>query len=89
MRIWKWTLQVTDYQELLMPRGAEVLSVQMQGGDPQLWALVDETAPTESRAFSTYGTVKPMPDLPDIIGRFIGTYQTHGGALVFHVFEHA
>ncbi len=88
MRIWKWTLQVTDLQQVQMPRGAQVLSVQTQGGAPQLWALVDEKAPAEPRTFATYATGNPMPEVADY-GRFVGTYQMHGGALVFHVFEQA
>lgn len=86
MRIWKWTLQIADTQQVQMPRGAQLLSVQMQGGAPQLWALVNEKAPTEPRTFATYGTGNPMPELLDY-GRFVSTYQLHSGSLVFHVFE--
>ena len=88
MRIWKWTLDVIDLQYVQMPRGAKVLSVQMQGGAPQLWALVDEKETQEPRAFTTYGTGHPLPEVLDY-GRFVGTYQVHNGELVFHVFEQA
>ena len=88
MRIWKWTLAVTGLQTVAMPRGAQVLSVQMQGGAPQLWALVDEKAPTEPRTFATYGTGDPMPEVANH-GRFVDTYQMDGDSLVFHVFEQA
>lgn len=91
MRIWKWTLQVCDTQTLSMPEGAQVLSVQVQGGMPQLWALIDETKPQVSRTFSTYGTGYP---LPRSLGpgqhrkhAFIGTYLMEDGGLVLHVFE--
>ena len=83
-QIWKWTLEVLDKQSLPMPEGAQVLSVQAQGGAPQLWALVDPKAYGCFRTFATYGTGQPMPDEP---GVYVGTYQMHGGALVFHVFE--
>ena len=86
MRIWKWTLQVTDNQKIQMPLGAKILSVQVQHGAPQVWAMVDETAPQEWRSFATYGTGNPQPDIAEY-GRFIGTYQLNGGGLVFHVFE--
>jgi hypothetical protein len=86
MRIWKWTMAVADLQTVEMPRGAQVLSVQMQGGAPQLWALVDEDARTEPRTFATYGTGNPMPEV-FTHGRFVDTYQMHGGSLVFHVFD--
>jgi hypothetical protein len=85
MRIWKWTLEVTDEQSLSMPYGAEILCIQSQRGFPQLWALVDENAPVVERTFETYGTGNLMPD--NYSGKYIGTYQIHNEELVFHVFE--
>lgn len=86
MRIFKWTLQLTDLQELQIPRGARVLSVQTQNDIPRLWALVDEREPLEKRCFATYGTGNPIPAESDF-SRFVGTYQCSDGAFVFHVFE--
>jgi hypothetical protein len=83
-RIYKWTLSITDRQDLPLPKGARVLTVQVQGGMPQLWALVDPAAPIVHRTFDTYGTGHGMPDQP---GEYVGTYQMEDGALVFHVFE--
>ena len=85
MRIWKWTLHIEDLQSREMPVGAKLLTVQVQDGMPQLWALVDEEAAIETRTFATYGTGNPMPDGDP--GAYVGTYQISGGALVFHVFE--
>lgn len=85
MRIWKYTLKITDLQTVAMPPGARVLSVQMQGADPQMWALVDEQAPRrELRSFATYGTGNPIPVDADL-SRFVSMYQM--GPLVFHVFD--
>lgn len=86
MRIWKWTIQMADRQSVLMPLSAQVLTVQMQCGQPQVWALVDETqdAPKTPRVFAIYGTDYPMPENP---GRYISTFQTHDGDLVWHAFE--
>jgi hypothetical protein len=87
MQIWKWTLEATqERQHIDMPKGAQVLSVQIQHGHPQLWALVDMYAPKEVRNFSTYGTGNPLPQGDDY-SRFVGTYQLPGCELVFHVFE--
>ena len=83
MKIFKWPLQTTDFQEIEMPIGAEILCVQMQHGRPQVWALVDETNVTENRSFITCGTGNPVPEN---IGEYIGTYQIENGVLVFHVF---
>lgn len=82
MRIWKYTLQMQDLQTLTIPVGAKLLSLQMQEGKPQLWALVDEASPCEPRRITVYGTGQPIHNDP---GVFIGTFQY--GEYVFHVFE--
>jgi hypothetical protein len=80
--IWKFTLKTTDEQVIEMPRGAKLLTVQMQDNRPQLWALVDSVKPNEQRTIATFGTGNPAED-----GEYIGTYQMRGGELVFHVFD--
>jgi hypothetical protein len=81
MRIWKFALAVADEQTVMMPVGAKLLDVQMQGDACCLWALCDENAAKEPRLFAIYGTGNPMPDHP---GAYVATFQT--GPLVFHVF---
>lgn len=83
--IWKWSLDIADRQILMLPAGAQVLAVQVQGLSPQLWALVDPDEPPEPRVFATCGTGREVGDWD-----YIGTYQVPsvvGGSLVFHVFE--
>lgn len=82
--IYKWTL-TPGSTELAMPAGAQVLTVQMQGGQPQLWAKVDPKQPKEWRTFAVYGTGHPMPDDPRLV--YVATFQMDDGALVWHVFE--
>lgn len=84
MRIWKWDLEVTDWQAVLAPKDAKFLSIQMQGDSPKLWALCDEKADKESRYIAIYGTGNPIPEDP---GEFINTFQMHGGEGAFHAFE--
>jgi hypothetical protein len=85
MRIWKWDLRVTDWQTLMLPAGAKLLDVQVQGeGMVCLWALCEHTAPKEPRHIAIYGTGEPMPDDP---GEYVATFQLDGGLCVFHVFE--
>lgn len=85
MVIWKYLLEVTDVQHISMPQGAQILSVQTQVGQPTLWALVNKKLPHAPRRIITVGTGNPFPS---VVGeKFIGTYQLHDGALVFHVFE--
>lgn len=81
-KIWKWTLQPETTID--MPHGAKLLAVQEQYGEPKLWALVDPYAKTYPRTFHIHGTGHDLPDEP---GQYVGTFQMHGGTLVFHVFE--
>lgn len=82
--IWKFSLQTKDHQTIQMPRGAQLLTVQAQGGDcPSLWAKVNPLLPKDPRHIRIVGTGHPI----DFQGTYLGTYQLAGGALVFHVFE--
>jgi hypothetical protein len=83
--IWKYPLGITDIQTVSMPKGAEILTVQIQLGGVCLWAMVDPEAPKEDRIIITYGTGHPI-DSPHLL-RYIGTYQIPERVLVFHVFE--
>ena len=87
MRIWKYPLEVTDRQRIDTPPGAKLLTVQIQGDKPCLWALVDERFPgdqRDTRYIAIYGTGNPLPELP---GNYIATFQMMHGAAVFHAFE--
>jgi hypothetical protein len=86
-KIFKFGLDVNDWQAIEMPVGAILLDVQAQGGVPQLWAIVDPSpyAKRENRLFRTIGTGDAFDYDPAMIYR--GSYQMHGGALVFHLFE--
>lgn len=68
----------------MMPAGAKLLDVQMQGGECCVWALCDQSAAKEPRHIAIYGTGNQMPDEA---GEYVATFQMHGGALVFHAFE--
>lgn len=80
--IWKWQLKMAQQQDLGMPVGAQLLSLQLQDGNPTLWFLCDPDAPIELRRFAIYGTGQVVPDTPR---EFLDTFQT--GATVWHVFE--
>ena len=81
--IYKWSL-TPGSTDLHMPAGAKVLTVQMQGDQPQLWAMVDSSQLKWWRTFEIYGTGQPMPENP---GEYVATFQMEHGALVQHVFE--
>jgi hypothetical protein len=80
--IYKYSL-AAGMQTIDMPQGAEILTVQVQRFEPQLWALVDPAAAVVPMTFAVYGTRHPVSDEPQ---RYVGTFQVSGGALVFHVF---
>ena len=82
--IWKFNLQTIDKQVIEMPVGAELLTVQIQNGEPCLWARVDTNEMLEQRQIAIHGTGQ---ELPDTTRKYIGTYQMVGGRLIFHVFE--
>ncbi len=85
-RVYKYPLDIQDEVIVMMPKGARVLSVQVQNGRPCLWAAVDPSeTELEKRLFRIAGTGHPIYD--DVVDGFIGTIQLYDGKLVFHVFE--
>ena len=88
MRIYKYSLALLEHQTLMLPVGAQILTVQVQHGqEPCLWALVNPDAPTQPRSIWMYGTGHPIyGSMAD--KRYIGTIQLNQiGSLVFHFFE--
>lgn len=84
--IWKFPLHKVALQSLSMPKGAKILTLQVQNDQPCIWALVDEDHRKELKEFLTFGTGH---QLPEKLGPYVGSYQIHDGWLVFHVFEGA
>jgi len=91
--VYKYELEITDEQELLMLRGAQPRLVGMQGGKLCLWASVDPLLnpdDTEMRRFRVAGTGYVLPDGLAYIGTVLDdTREAWDGPrlLVWHVFE--
>lgn len=86
-RIFKYDLKIADYQEIKMPIGAEVLSVQLQDGDLKIWAIVDPEKEVEVRHFEIYGTGHELSNNGP--RKFLGTVQQNTYmCMVWHVFEY-
>jgi hypothetical protein len=83
-QVWKYPLKVEDKQWVELPRGAKILSVDVQNGTPCLWAQVDTEAVTDRILIVTHGTGHPMKSNNM---QFIGTYQLEGGSFIGHVFK--
>ena len=81
--IYKYDLQPMDNVEIVMPAGAKILCVQMQGESPRVWALVDLGRESVKRIFHVVGTGHKHAS---IRGDYVGTFQMYDGELVFHVF---
>jgi hypothetical protein len=84
MNIWKYPFEVVANEVIIpMPDAAQVLDVQMQHGQPCLWALVDPTQAPGPRRFRIYGTGQEIRP----VGKYVGTFQMLDGDLILHMFE--
>jgi hypothetical protein len=85
LTVWKFPIPFpprSDVFEIEMPAGAQPLTLQMQYGEPQIWALCDPAAPKVATPFRIAGTGHPIEG--DV--QYLGSFQVANGALVFHVF---
>lgn len=73
--------------EILMPKEAEILTVQIQRGKTYFWALVDPDAQKEARFFERVMTGASIYEGMGVERKYIGTVQLHAGDLVYHLFE--
>jgi len=83
--IWKAKLAPNDRMVVKVPRESVFLTVQMQQGIPVVWFEVEDTLPLEERYLYLAGTGCGLPEDEHL--SYIGTFQTEGGHLVYHLFE--
>lgn len=83
-RIWKYKLDTTDLQTIIAHRPAKCLTVQTQGEEVYLWALVDDSEVTKNIYIEMIGTGSPIPNNLRV---YLGTVQLLNEKLVLHVFE--
>ena len=83
--IWKFTLEITDKQVIMLPEQSKIICVQVQQGKPCIWAEVDlsKTDTADQYDIYTYGTGH---EVENIEGQYIGTYQLHDGYQICHVY---
>jgi len=84
-QIWKYFLEVTEKQEIVMPAGAEFLTVQVQRDIPYIWVCVNPDNELETRQIRIHGTGHNINDCENF--KYISTFQMHDGSLIFHAFE--
>lgn len=83
LTIWKFPVAIADSFEIVAPPMVKVLSVQVQGGAPFMWAIVRPGEREVRHRFHVRGTGQPLTGEEN---ELVGTFQMHGGALVFHLF---
>lgn len=81
--IWKFSLAGVEQQTIEAPNGAEALCVQLQNGEPFLWAAVSPENSTIQYQVWMRGTGH---NCDNIEGKYLGTFQLNNGLLVFHVY---
>jgi hypothetical protein len=84
--IFKYQLkQLNRKNTVLMPEGAEILSIQIQGQYLCVWVLVNTDVPKVERIIEVWETGKDL-DYTPYTRKFLATVQFPQG-LVFHFFE--
>ena len=81
--IYKYPIEMSNEFNILMPKYAEVLDVQIQHGKPYIWARVNTDEPVVVTPFALRGTGHEC-DVTDL--SHVGTFQMDGGDLIFHLF---
>jgi len=97
--VYKYSLQPTGYQQVTMPTGSQILTVQLQRYEGSqyvsLWAIVETDNEPEQRRFLIAGTGQ---EIKHKLIRFLGTVQLKeekgdpkgkegANVIVAHVFE--
>jgi hypothetical protein len=85
--IYKYKLSVEDTQEVDVPRGSHILSLDTQRDDACVWFLIPNTEidGKDKFIFRHFGTGQPLPlDINEYT--YLGTYLIFHGELVYHVF---
>jgi hypothetical protein len=84
-RIFKYPLNLRGSTQL--PASAQILSIDIQHGDWQVWALVDpDDKATVFRNFLVYGTGNSVDTRLENL-KHINTVLERGGTYIWHVFE--
>lgn len=83
--IWKFALPLADRLNVKMPKGARLLTFQVQDGHLCLWAEVNTLADVEKRYFAVFGTGHEMPREMGYSDVYVGTWQQE--QFVWHLYE--
>lgn len=82
MKIFKYQVPIQSDFRLELPKGAKIISFQLQNETPMIWAIVNEHLELETRYFEIVGTGF---DFISTCREYIGTIQLD--SFVWHLFE--
>ena len=73
--IWKYDLQFSEYNNIDIPKNAEILTIQLSNANnrPCMWVLVEPSDALESRTFELVGTGMKMHEDEGFEKHYIGT----------------
>jgi hypothetical protein len=83
--IWKYVLNL-GATDLSLPKGAKILTADVQYDAIALWAIVDPEAEREPRRFVIFGTGHPVTVLDERL-IYVNTIQLQRGQFIGHIFE--
>lgn len=82
MKIFKYEIPIEGDFTLQLPKGAKIISFQLQKETPVIWAIVNEQLELETRYFEIVGTGF---DFISTCREYIGSIQQD--IFVWHLFE--
>jgi len=87
LKVFKYPVPIEDEFCLALPKGAKILSFQVQYHEPQIWALVNPEEPAVDRKFRLAGTGHPINRPYWHRLDYVGTCLLESDRLVLHLFE--
>lgn len=85
--IYKYQLNVETFQDVLLPIGAEILTIIGIDITPYLYALVDpDQSEKENIAIELYGTGEIIQEDIGISRKYISTFQLFKCDMILHAF---
>ena len=84
-KVFKYPIDVTDDQTIVLPPDAELLKIMVQHDVPCMWVRVDTSKAVVPWEFKLVGTGHPAPSYETHI--YVDSFMIEDGALVFHLFS--
>ena len=86
-KIYKYKLQITENQEIEVPIGYQILSLDVQDNMPYIWILIDPLQEEKMKLkFSFYTTGQDIDCSNMKYIDYIGTVHLCNSSLVYHCF---